>query len=101
MVGGYTFDADAMAARIRELEALRDRIRDQSHVLRRAMEAVQPPADDDAAKGQAKATALSIEAAVRHNRAMDDYATSYLAVLQAASGAYVNKDVSTGVVFEK
>ncbi|MDI5977328.1 hypothetical protein [Amycolatopsis magusensis] len=100
MAGGYTFDADAMADRIRELEDLRDRIRAQSQVLSRVAW-VRPPSADKAGTVQAEAAAVSINIAIEHNRAMVGYTREYVARLREAAGRYTSQEgEATGALFE-
>ncbi|QFU85441.1 hypothetical protein [Amycolatopsis sp. YIM 10] len=100
MAGGYTFDADAMADRIRQLEDVRNRIRDQHQVLGKRSW-IEPPSNDDPAKAQVKATLVSIAIAAGHNLAMYQYADAYLGKLYEAAGRYGAQEESTGALFEK
>lgn len=102
MAGGYTFDADAMADRIRQLEDVRNRIGDNNQVLSGAASMVAPPSPDGPARTQAKATAMSISLAIAHNEAMREYVQAYLDRLNEAAGRYVaQEDEFPGVLFEK
>ncbi|MGA6165913.1 hypothetical protein [Amycolatopsis magusensis] len=101
MAGGYTFDADAMAARIRELEDLGERIREQNQVLSRVAW-VEPPSADKAGTVQARAAAVSINIAIEHNRAMVGYIDAYVARLLEAAGRYTSQEgEAAGALFEK
>lgn len=101
MAAGYTFDGDAMAARIQQLEDIRDRIRNQFEVLSRRTW-IQPPSADNPATGQVEATVRSIGIAAAHNLAMVKYAQAYLDKLYEAGGRYgLQEDESTGALFEK
>ncbi|MGC7100282.1 hypothetical protein ACPZ19_36845 [Amycolatopsis lurida] len=104
MAGGYTFDADAMADRIRQLEDVRARIQDQSNVLlkRAWIDLIEPPSGDGPAIAQVEATLASIRIAAEHNRAMYEYADAYLEKLYEVAERYgLREDESTGALFEK
>ncbi|MFI6026303.1 hypothetical protein [Amycolatopsis magusensis] len=102
MAGGYTFDADAVADRIRELEDLGERIREQNQVLSNAASAIFPPSPDEPARRQAQAAAESIVRAVAHNEAMHAYAEAYLGRLAKAAGRYTAQEGETaGALFEE
>lgn len=77
---------------IAEWEALRDRIRGRGVMLRRAINLIEPPADDLMSKFQANTAAQSLEKAQEHRQAMEDYATSYVAKLQTARAQYSATD---------
>lgn len=86
--GGYRFDEEAIAQKIREFEDLRDRINAKHLDLSQAYAAVSPPSADPPAVAQADATRESITRAIAHNSAMWEYARSFIAALKKASGTY-------------
>ncbi|MBN6035379.1 hypothetical protein [Amycolatopsis sp. 195334CR] len=99
MAAGYTFDADALADRIRQLEDILGRVDDNNQMLSLAASTVVPPSQDGPAGAQAKATVMSIALAISHNKAMRDYAQAYLDQLCKAAGCYVAQEDETGAVF--
>ncbi|OZM73207.1 hypothetical protein CFN78_10070 [Amycolatopsis antarctica] len=98
--GGYTLDPEALAAKITEFEAIRDRIADRSDDLKRAAERVEPPSLDAPAIGQADATRRSLLVAAEHAGAMREYAQSFIDALRKANGTYVTQEDDTTGVFK-
>jgi hypothetical protein len=90
--GGYKFDAETIAAKIKEWEQVRDKIAEDGLKLRLAAERVGPPSDDDPARQQTMDTAKSISAAADHNIKMSQYAQSYIDSLRKANGTYVEQE---------
>ncbi len=98
--GGYSFDAETIATKIREFEDLRDRIAEKYNELILAAEGCVPPSHDSPGTSQAKATRESIIEAAKHNRSMRDYAQAYVDALRKANGTYVEKEEDTAGVFK-
>ncbi|GAB3494072.1 hypothetical protein [Amycolatopsis cihanbeyliensis] len=98
--GGYLFDEETIAAKIREFENLRDQITEKYDELRQAAAACTPPSPDAPAVNQAKAAQESINKAAEHNKAMAEYAQSYIDALRKANGTYVEKEEDTAEVFK-
>jgi hypothetical protein len=92
--GGYKFDAETIAAKIKEWEQIHDAIAKDGNNLRRAAQAVAPPSGDQPAQQQADATENSISACVVHNVKMQQYAQTYIDQLRKANGTYVQHEES-------
>jgi hypothetical protein len=100
MPGGYTFDAETIAAKIREFEALKEQIERLGRDLQNAGNAATPPSFDQPAVAQAEAAKTSIGTkAVEHNMALQQYAQSLLDGLHKANGTYVTRDEDTAGLF--
>ncbi|GAB3489726.1 hypothetical protein [Amycolatopsis cihanbeyliensis] len=100
MGGGYSFDAETIATKIREFEDLRDRIADKYDELLSAAQDCTPPSHDSPATSQAAATRASILKAAKHNRQMAEYAHAYVIALRKANGTYVEKEEDTAGVLK-
>lgn len=94
--GGYHFDPETIAQRIRDWEQVLDDINADELELRGAQNKIVAPSPDKPAAENAKATALSIQAAIDHNDSMRKYAQSWLDALRKANGTYVETDQDTG-----
>jgi hypothetical protein len=101
MPGGYKFDTETMAAKIREFEDLKFQIDQKWQQLQGAARNATPPSFDPPAAAQAAATRDSILQAAEHNMAMSKYAQSLLDGLQKANGTYVSHDEGTAAVFKR
>ncbi|SFB02569.1 hypothetical protein SAMN05216266_103357 [Amycolatopsis marina] len=96
--GGYRFDEETVAEKIREFEDLRELIHSKRHELIQAIRAADPPSHDPPAVAQAMATRASIAQAAAHNKAMVDYVRGYIDALRRASGTYAADDDEAGDV---
>lgn len=77
---------------IAQWTVIRDKIDSSRRKLDNAINDIDPPADDEMSRKEAKATRESLVKAVEHNRAMRDYAQSYIDKLTNARHAYENTE---------
>ncbi|GAB3565761.1 hypothetical protein GCM10027445_11550 [Amycolatopsis endophytica] len=89
---GYSFDPDQIAALIPKWEEFRDNIRDDYLKLQEAAAQVIAPSPDQPAIQNATQTLASVQAAIEHNRAMLNYAQSWIDNLKKANGTYTQQD---------
>lgn len=93
--GGYRFDAEAIAAKITEAEALRDRIRGNIDSLNSAARAATPPSNDPPAVQQAERTRHSQLSAASHAESMFAYMQALIDSLRKANGTYQDREDET------
>jgi hypothetical protein len=100
MPGGYKFDAETIAAKIRDFEDLKFQIDLKYQELESARDAATPPSFDTPAVAQAEATQASIDKAAEHNKAMSIYMQSLLDGLHKANGTYVAHEEDAAGTFK-
>jgi hypothetical protein len=91
--GAYVFaDLDHLDRVIGRWQTLHDDIVADSHVVRRAIRILAPPADDTPSVTQAKAATDSLTNGHAHNQAMADYARKYIQKLKATRTQYATAE---------
>lgn len=93
--GGYHFDAETIAQRIKDWQQVLDDIVTDEVQLKAAMEKANPPSPDTPAKNNARDTQASLKAAIDQNMAMQQYAQAWIDTLRKANGTYAQTDHDT------
>lgn len=94
--GGYHFDPETIAQRIKDWQQVLDDITADRLELENAKRYANAPSPDKPALRNAEATRNSIDAAIDQNMAMQQYAQAWLDALRKANGTYVEHDQDTG-----
>ncbi|RZQ59265.1 hypothetical protein [Amycolatopsis suaedae] len=97
---GYEFDAEALAATIRQWDELRNEIESDRISLQTNVGTVQSPSLDPPAVRYMTAVAHFMAAAIEHNRALTNYAQVHVERLREAMNEYRASDEDAGETVE-